>query len=74
MKNFKTLTAALATGLAALTVAVAPVAVAGPGHDHAEQMRAKLGQPAPDFTLTDLDGNEHTLREYTKQGMNVMLE
>lgn len=74
MKNFKTLAAALATGLAALTVAVAPVAVAGPGHDHAEQMHAKLGQPAPDFTLTDLDGNEHTLSEYTKQGKFVVLE
>jgi len=35
---------------------------------------AALGQPAPDFTLTDLDGIEHTLSEYTAKGQTVVLE
>jgi peroxiredoxin len=35
---------------------------------------AKVGQAAPDFTLTDLDGNEHTLSEYTAKGSIVVLE
>jgi peroxiredoxin len=33
---------------------------------------AALGQPAPDFTLTDLDGKPHTLSQY--QGKVVVLE
>jgi hypothetical protein len=33
---------------------------------------AALGQPAPDFTLTDLDGNAHTLSQY--KGSIVVLE
>jgi peroxiredoxin len=35
---------------------------------------AKVGAPAPDFTLTDLEGNSHTLSEYTKAGKIVVLE
>jgi len=34
----------------------------------------EIGQPAPDFTLTDLQGNEHTLSEYTAKGQTVVLE
>jgi peroxiredoxin len=32
------------------------------------------GNPAPDFTLPDLDGNEHTLSEYLGEGKIVVLE
>jgi len=35
---------------------------------------AQVGQQAPDFTLTDLEGNKHTLAEYTAQGQTVVLE
>lgn len=35
---------------------------------------AQVGEPAPDFTLTDLDGNTHTLSDYTEQGKVVVLE
>ena len=34
----------------------------------------QIGQEAPDFTLTDLDGVEHTLSEYIAQGQTVVLE
>lgn len=33
---------------------------------------ATVGQPAPDFTLTDLDGRKHSLAEY--RGKTVVLE
>ena len=33
---------------------------------------AAIGQPAPDFTLTDLDGKSHTLSQY--KGKTVVLE
>lgn len=35
---------------------------------------AEIGAKAPDFTLVDTDGKEHTLSEYTKQGKTVVLE
>ncbi|MFK7883474.1 MAG: redoxin domain-containing protein [Phycisphaerales bacterium] len=35
---------------------------------------AEVGQPAPDFTLTDYQGNEHTLSSYTDKGHVVVLE
>ena len=35
-------------------------------------MAAEVGQPAPDFTLTDIDGHTHTLSSY--QGKLVVLE
>lgn len=34
----------------------------------------EIGAKAPDFTLTDYNGQEHTLSEYTKQGKTVVLE
>ncbi len=34
----------------------------------------KVGDTAPDFTLTDLDGNKHTLSDYTNDGKIVVLE
>jgi hypothetical protein len=33
---------------------------------------AEIGQPAPDFTLTNIDGQKHTLSEY--RGKTVVLE
>lgn len=36
--------------------------------------KATVGQPAPDFTLTDLDGVEHSLSDYTSKGQTVVLE
>ncbi len=36
--------------------------------------KAQIGQPAPDFTLSDLDGNEINLSEYTQAGKIVVLE
>lgn len=38
------------------------------------QAPAQVGQPAPDFTLVDYDGNEHSLSTYTGQGNVVVLE
>lgn len=32
------------------------------------------GSLAPDFTITDIDGNEHDLYDYLDQGYNVVLE
>lgn len=35
---------------------------------------AEVGKPAPDFTLVDMDGKEHSLSSYTAQGKVVVLE
>lgn len=35
---------------------------------------AEVGKPAPDFTLTDYNGQEHTLSSYTGEGKVVVLE
>jgi len=42
------------------------------GSPAAAQSQATIGQEAPDFTLTDLDGNEHSLSNY--KGKYVVLE
>lgn len=47
---------------AALVAAFATSASAAP----------EIGQPAPDFTLTDIDGKQHTLSDY--RGKTVVLE
>ncbi len=36
--------------------------------------RELIGTKATDFTLIDLEGNEHTLSDYTKEGKTVVLE
>ncbi len=55
---------------AVATLSVAPAAMAGKG----EKEPAKVGEKAPDFTLTDLEGKQHTLSDYTKDGKIVVLE
>lgn len=72
MKRMR-LTAALAAGaVAAMGLALTTHAQMGgksEGHAH-----AKLGKAAPDFTLVDTNGKEHTLSDYTKDGKVVVLE
>lgn len=62
----KTLTAALAS-LAVFAVGFGPATQAAPGS-------AKVGAKAPDFTLTDLEGNEHSLSDFTGDDKVVVLE
>jgi peroxiredoxin len=40
----------------------------------AEETGAKVGETAPDFVLTDLDGTEHHLADYVKEKKAVVLE
>lgn len=56
---------------AAVAVGGAMIA-AGSLDDHGK--KAVVGQPAPDFTLVDMNGKEHTLSSYTAQGNIVVLE
>lgn len=65
--KFGTLKRAL---FAATTVAVGGALIAA---GNAEP-QATVGQAAPDFTLTDYQGNEHTLSSYTDKGHIVVLE
>jgi peroxiredoxin len=66
------------TVLVALSLlAGAQIAAASPKAPSGEHVvgdvhRAELGQPAPDFTLTDIDGVEHSLHEL--RGKTVVLE
>lgn len=54
-------------------VAIAAMVFAGASKaDKPAQAQAKLGQPAPDFTLVDQDGKSHTLSDYA--GKIVVLE
>lgn len=60
--------------LAATTaVAVGGALIAAGALDH-HAPKAEVGKPAPDFTLTDYQGKEHTLSSYTAQGYTVILE
>ncbi len=81
MRRFK-LQFALATA-AAVLVAGTGLVTAGPDHDHDHDhanplahagATAELGALAPDFTLTDTEGNEHTLSTYIADGKVVVLE
>ena len=67
----KSTVARLFTGLAA-AAAVAMAGFAGVEHDgHA---KVEINEKAPNFTLTDLSGNEHTLQDYLDKGHVVVLE
>jgi len=59
MKSFKYLTKIIAAALALGATATLTLA-------------AQVGQPAPDFTLTDIDGNTHSLSDF--KGKTVVLE
>lgn len=61
----------------ALTAAVASLAVFAVGFGPATQAEpgsAKVGAKAPSFTLSDLEGNEHSLSDFTGEGKVVVLE
>ncbi len=57
------LIAAVASGAAMIGLSIAP-----------PKAEAKIGKPAPKFTLVDVQGVEHTLSDYTEQGQIVVLE
>jgi len=67
------LAAVTALGLTDIALGSGTAPETGPDtSDHAHH--AEMGKAAPDFTLTDTHGNEHTLSEYTKGGYTVVLE
>ena len=37
-------------------------------------LQAQIGNPAPNFTVTDIDGNTHTLYDYLNNGKKVLLD
>ena len=61
----------LGSAIAAATALFAAVAVPATGNNAAG---VTTGDKAPDFTITDTDGNSHTLSEYTSQGKVVVIE
>jgi peroxiredoxin len=74
--NHALATAALAVAVVVTSTAVVPVAQAGGGTQptEAQSPRAVIGAAAPDFTLTDTDGEAHTLSDYTTAGAIVVIE
>ncbi|MFG0256818.1 MAG: redoxin domain-containing protein [Phycisphaerales bacterium JB043] len=60
--------------LAMLIAAIGTITLIGAPAQADKSTKAKVGQAAPDFELYDLDGNTHTLSEYTAQGKIVVLE
>lgn len=71
LKTRKTVLGALCAGAAALALAAAPM---GAGRVGPDEVKAKIGEKAPDFTLTDTDGKSHTLSSLTAEGKIVVLE
>lgn len=69
---FLTLTVVCLTGVGAV--------VAHEGHDHEKDKEKEKAEPvdvgamAPDFTLVDTEGNEHTLSAYLEEEKIVVLE
>jgi peroxiredoxin len=68
----KNLIVGLATGVA--IAASTLVALSGTAMAGKEAATAKIGEPAPAFTLTGLDGKTYTLADFTKDGKIVVLE
>jgi len=67
----RTWTGILAAGIGALGVALATGAGVRPA---AVEEGVKVGDKAPDFTLTDIHGKQHKLSDYTAEGKIVVLE
>lgn len=65
--------AGILAGVAASACLIAAGSV-GLGFTKSEPTKAEINQPAPDFTLTDVTGTEHTLSDYTAEGKIVVLE
>lgn len=63
-------------GVGGVVLAASALAIAGPEHDHGKDghhaMTAKVGAPAPAFTLTDTDGKTFNLADH--KGEVVVLE
>lgn len=53
-------------------LSLALVALVAAGSAHAMKVQVKPGEKMPDFTLTDYEGNEHTLSDY--QGKVVVID
>lgn len=64
----------IATALTCAAVALTGMTLASTAYAHDHDQKAKVGEKAPDFTLTDFSGNEHTLSEYTEDDKIVVLE
>lgn len=62
--------------MSGVVLAASALAIAGPEHDHGKDgkhaMTAKVGAPAPTFTLTDTDGKTFNLADH--KGQVVVLE
>jgi len=72
---FTTRKRSFALSLGAAAAAGAGMLMMGVGDAaSAPESQAKVGQKAPDFTVTDYMGKEHTLSDYTEQGKAVVLE
>lgn len=62
----------LLTSLGLLAALGLTVAMIGPPATEAASDKAEIGKAAPDFTLRDVDGNEHKLTDL--KGKNVVIE
>ncbi|MEO1237926.1 MAG: redoxin domain-containing protein, partial [Planctomycetota bacterium] len=68
----KTRTAAALTALAALALLLAPGAMQAEADHNIKSQGVVTGEAAPDFTLTDTNGTEHSLSDFA--GKTVILE
>ena len=64
----------LFAGAMALAIGAVATISATPAIAKDKGETAKVGEKAPDFTLTDINGKEHTLSDYTDDGKIVVLE
>lgn len=62
------------SGIAPVLFAVGVLGLAGQASASDPPKAPEIGSKAPDFTLTDTDGKEHRLSQYTAEGKTVVLE